>query len=163
AGMREPAADCTWVGAVQDAVPSCRAPIREQPRGLRDARVRCCGHSARRPARDARCGAVSRLRLGARAPYRPASATAQRGPRPRAPARTTGGKHLALKRSQGAMSTHLRMRRASGEPQVGAQAPEVALTGVSVASHSEPRVLAFVQHAVFEADTAAAPEVMSAI
>jgi xanthine dehydrogenase YagT iron-sulfur-binding subunit len=66
------------------------------------------------------------------------------------------------------MSTHLRMGRASDEPVVGAQAPELAVRElavrpVSAAWHSEPRVLAFVDRAALEPDTAAAPEVVAAI
>jgi xanthine dehydrogenase YagT iron-sulfur-binding subunit len=61
------------------------------------------------------------------------------------------------------MSTIGRMTSASAGPSVGAQAPEIALAGVSAFAHGEPRVLAFVQRAVFEPHTAATPEVVAAL
>src|SRR2546428_14193868 len=58
------------------------------------------------------------------------------------------------------MSTNLRMRRVAGAgPCVGARVPELTLAGVSTVSHGEPRVLAFVQRAVFEPEAAVGPAV----
>jgi xanthine dehydrogenase YagT iron-sulfur-binding subunit len=55
------------------------------------------------------------------------------------------------------------MNVSNGGPGIGSLAPDVELTGLENLARGEPRVLAFVQEAAFERDTAAAPEAALAI